>query len=287
MATTNDLNTTLPITVDPTLPRAATNTTPTAATTGSTFDIGSLSDSDLMSLASLLGIDSSQFGGGGTGGGGATGNPDIFQIDPMVADAVSRVYQSQRQLGSDELHRKAVESAGARGLNFSDTPVSDPYMRGQALLESQLRGNEAASLLGIGQDYGKQRDTMLTNLYNVNAGLQQNRNNNLMSLFNTGSTIGMNLAGSRLSNPSQIIGQQGGVNGGGLSGIGAGLTGLASNTGVGNWICGLFSGNGDTPWSNPGGLVYGPQQQNGNLFSGGGGGASNNWWDAAGNLFNL
>ena len=254
MATTNDLNTTLPITVDPTLPRAATvatpTGTPTAATTGNGFDIGSLSDSDLMSLASLLGIDSSAFGGGG-GTGTPGGNPDIFQIDPMVADAVSRVYQSQRQLGTDELHRKAVESAGARGLNFSDTPVSDPYMRGQALLESQLRGNEAASLLGIGQDYGKQRDTMLSNLYNTNASLAQNRQNNLMDLFKTGSQLGATLFTGRNQFPAQTSQQVSGINSGGLGAFGTGLQTLSKNPGlgnaigsglgsIGNWFGGLF-----------------------------------------------
>ena len=251
MATTNDLNTTLPITVDPTLPRAATNTTPTAATTGNGFDIGSLSDSDLMSLASLLGIDSSAFGGGG-GTGTPGGNPDIFQIDPMVADAVSRVYQSQRQLGTDELHRKAVESAGARGLNFSDTPVSDPYLRGQALLESQLRGNEAASLLGIGQDYGKQRDTMLSNLYNTNALIADNRQKNLMDLFKTGSSLGATLYTGRNQFPAQTSQQVSGINSGGLGALGTGLQGLGGTIGgLGGFFGDLL---GFSPSSNNAGL---------------------------------
>jgi len=239
-----DLNTTMPI-EGPPLPRPyAPEGKPiepeTPLTIAQPFDFNSLDDEDLMGLASLLGIDTGAFGG-------QNQNMDMFQIDPAVRDAVSRVYESQRQLGSQELHRKAVESAGARGLNMTDTPVSDPYMRGQALLESQLRGNEAASLLGIGTDWSKHRDTMFSSLYNGDANRDLTRQMGIMSLFNTGSQIGLGLNNNNFTQSSS--GQSGGLSGSGLGAIGVGLQGLGSS-GLGSWLGGLFGGGGDnTPTS--------------------------------------
>ena len=228
MTLPEDLNTTQPIDTDPTLPRSSATTA--TGLNDSAFDFNSLSDNDLMSLASLLGIDSSAFGGQGQ-------NQDMFQIDPAVGSAVSQVYQSQRQLGQDELQRKAVESAGARGLNMTDTPISDPYMRGQALLESQLRGNEAASLLGIGTDWAKHRDNLLGGLYQGDANRATTKSLGMMSLFNTGANIGLGLNSGSFSQSGS--GSSGGLDGRGLGAIGLGLQGLNSSLG------GLFGGGGN------------------------------------------
>jgi len=234
-----NLNTTMPI-EGPPLPRPyAPEGKPiepeTPLTIAQPFDFNSLDDNSLMSLAQLLGINTGGFGGQGGGG-------DMFGIDPAVAEAVSRVYQSQRELGGQELHRKAVESAGARGLNMTDTPVSDPYMRGQALLESQLRGNEAASLLGIGTDWAKHRDTMFSSLYNGDANRDLTKSLGMMSLFNTGSQIGLGLSNNNFTQSSS--GQSGGLSGSGLGAIGVGLQGLGSS-GLGSWLGGLFGGGGN------------------------------------------
>lgn len=229
---------------------AQTNTgaqTPTnAAGGGSLFgNFDSMSDNDLFSLASSLGIDANQFMGGG-----GNENLDMFQIDPAVSKAVSQIYQSQRDLGNDQLRRSAIEMAGGRGLNTTDTPIFDPYLRNQAVFESQLRGNEASTTLGLAQDYNKQRDTFLSGLFNTQQQLQQQAQTNRMAMANTGSGVGLGLNDARMRRPTGSTVTTSGVNGqqlsSGIGAIGAGLSGLSSLFGGGNGglIGGLLRGLG-------------------------------------------
>jgi hypothetical protein len=205
------------------------------AQSGSLFDYDSMSDNDLFSMAQSMGIDPQQFMGGGT-----NQNLDMFQIDPAVGDAVSRIFQSQRDLGNEQLRRSAIEATGSRGLNMTDTPIFDPYMRNQALFESQLRGGEASSLLSLAQDYNKQRDTFLSGLFNTQQTLQQQASSNRMALLEQGSQVGLGLNNARMRRDTGSTVSQSGLTPGqigtGTSAIGAGLSGLSSLTGLGGAI---------------------------------------------------
>lgn len=201
-------------------------------------DLNGLSDSQLMDLARMFGIDTSFMGGGN------------ISIDPEVRANVSRAFQSQRDLGNQELYRGAIEAAGARGLNLSDTPIGDPYLRNRALFESQLRGNEAASLLGLSEgrfntneqtrrfqsEQGRMRDTQRQNfmsgLLNFQQALQQQAFQNRLALAGQGGTTTTVRAGGGV-NPSAI--------GAGIGAIGSGLGGLNLG-GIFDWASGLFGG---------------------------------------------
>ena len=119
--------------------------------TGGNLD--TMSDAELLALAGRLGIDTSPFTIGTMPGpfGGAAGGNNIT-LSPEVQNQVNQVYDSQRSLGNEELRRSATEAAGARGLNLTDTPISDPYGRQRALFESQLRGNEAGTMLNMSEN---------------------------------------------------------------------------------------------------------------------------------------
>lgn len=202
-------------------------------------NLDAMSDDELANLARSLGIN---FGGGQ--------NPDIFSIDPRVESTVGRIFDAKRSLGQEELRRKAVEATGARGLNMTDTPIFDPYMRGLGLFESQLRGDEAQSLLGIGQDYSRQRDSFLQNLYNVQAQIAQNAENNRVNLFSNMANIGLGLNSNRMGRPTGTTQTTTGINPGnlgaglGLIGSGLGALGNINYSGIGDWLSGVFGGGG-------------------------------------------
>lgn len=137
-----------------------------------------MSDQDLLAQAQQLGIDTAQFTIGANPAVSAFGQaptpigvnplgeqfgqaPNVpFQfgdlsanamLPPEVRQAVAQTFQSQRELGQQGLTEQALEASGQRGLRPSDTPIAGPLTRAQALLESQLRGGEAAALLGLSQ----------------------------------------------------------------------------------------------------------------------------------------
>ena len=90
-----------------------------------------------------------------------------FSVSPEVRDLVTKQYQAQRDLGNQDIKRAATEAAGSRGMALSDTPIGDPYLRAVALLNSQLGGQEAQSVLGLGADYQKFRETSLENRFGL------------------------------------------------------------------------------------------------------------------------
>ena len=247
-----------PVAPAPAAPLGNTGLGLSATTSGFQGDLNSLSDSQLMDLAQQYGIDTSWMGA------------NNITLDPAVQQAVSQVYGSQRELGNQDLMRSAIEAAGARGLNLSDTPIADPYLRNKALMESQLRGNEAASLLGLSQNrYAQnqaqnqfqteqsrlnqvQNQNFLTNLYSFQQNLAQSAAQNRLQLANQAAQLGLGLSNARLSQPGNTSTTSGtsGFNpqqfGTGISAIGAGLQGL-SGLDLGS----LFSTSPYSLWNGP------------------------------------
>lgn len=135
-----------------------------ASTQQSNIPLMGMSDADLLAQAQQLGIDVNQpqFQINANPVVNAFGQvPNVpFQfgdlsansmLPPEVQQAVAQTFQSQRELGQQDLIQQALEAAGLRGLRPSDTPIAGPLTRAQALMESQLRGQEAGSLLNLGQ----------------------------------------------------------------------------------------------------------------------------------------
>ena len=124
-----------------------------------------LTDEQLAQLASSLGINSQDFLMAPPAGVLDFNEPiaPSFAVSPEVRDLVSKQYGAQRTLGTENIRREAQSAAGARGLSLIDTPISDPYMRALALMESQLGGQEAQSVLGLGANYQQFREGALQN----------------------------------------------------------------------------------------------------------------------------
>ena len=132
-----------------------------------------------------------------------------FTLPEDVRNQVALACQGQRELGSQDLRRAAIEAAESRGLNFSDTPIADPYLRSRALMESQLRGQEAQALLGLserGRDFLQQqriaREQALQNRFGLTTQNQAQRYQAILGRLGLaeqgrqfGGQFGLNLAG--------------------------------------------------------------------------------------------
>lgn len=161
------------------------------------YNLDNLTDEQLIQLAGSLGIDTQEFSMNPPAGvlnfnepvpgvsqalpSALTGAlPNLagfnepvspsFTVSPEIRDLVAREYQAQRGLGTENIRREAQAAAGARGLSLVDTPISDPYMRALALLESQLGGQEASSVLGLGERYNQFREGALQNRFGLLEG---------------------------------------------------------------------------------------------------------------------
>lgn len=122
-----------------------------------------LTDDQLSELARSLGINSQDFlinPPAGVLNFNEAISPE-FSVSPEVRELVKKQFQSQRTLGSENIKRAATESAGSRGLTLEDSPIGDPYLRAIALLESQLGGAEAESVLGFGERFGQFRENAM------------------------------------------------------------------------------------------------------------------------------
>ena len=106
-------------------------------------------------------------------------NPN-FTISPEIRELVAREFNAQRDLGNQDIKRAALEAAGGRGMALSDTPIGDPYLRAVALLNSQLGGQEAQSVLGLGQNYNQFRENSLQGRQGIlNQIINSSRSQNL------------------------------------------------------------------------------------------------------------
>lgn len=200
------------------------------------MDLDSLTDDQLIQLGQSLGIDHTSFLMNPPEGVLNFNEPisPSFSISPEVRDLVAKQYGAQRALGTENIRREAQGAAGARGLSLVDTPISDPYLRAIALLESQLGGKEAESVLGLGERYGQFREGALQNRtgllesmrkaaraqsflesqsskeFDLNVADFQNRLRqqavqNRLQLATTMANLGINLSGQRTGTPTSSV----------------------------------------------------------------------------------
>jgi|TARA_R110001583_G_scaffold33397_7_gene112707 hypothetical protein len=101
-------------------------------------DLDALSDDELLALAEQSGIPTEEFG-----------IPSIT-IPQSTRDLVSREFAPVREQMFEDLTRGAIAAAGRRGLEFSDTPIAEPFLRSLALGTSKIGGAEAGKTLELG-----------------------------------------------------------------------------------------------------------------------------------------
>ena len=195
-----------------------------------------LTDDQLSELAGSLGINTQDFlmnPPAGVLNFNEAISPE-FSVSPEVRGLVGKQFQAQREVGTENIKREAQAAAGSRGLSLVDSPIGDPYLRALALLESQLGGQEAQSVLGFGERYGQFRENAMqgrTGLlesirkaaraqsflesqsakeFDLNVGEFQNRLRqqafqNRLQLATTMRNLGLGLSGQRTGTPTSQV----------------------------------------------------------------------------------
>jgi hypothetical protein len=68
-------------------------------------------------------------------------------VSPELKGLIDQTYNFEQQRALQDLQRFGVESAGSRGLNISDTPISQPLMRAGGDVISSMASNRAGRTL--------------------------------------------------------------------------------------------------------------------------------------------
>ncbi len=78
---------------------------------------------------------------------------DLDQVrTPEDLDAaVAPIFDLAARRGGEDIQRRGIELAGARGLNLSDTPLAAPLLREQRELTEGLAGARANAILDLQQ----------------------------------------------------------------------------------------------------------------------------------------
>ena len=111
----------------------------------------------------------------------SVGAPNVT-VSPEARGLVRREFDAARGLASENLLQTARTAAGRRGMRLIDTPIGDPLLRSQALLESQLGGQEASTILGLStnlrdflQEQARNRESAIQGRFGLEAGRNINR----------------------------------------------------------------------------------------------------------------
>lgn len=163
-----------------------------------------------------------------------------LNLSPEVLAMVNQIYDQQQNLAQQQIQRTATAAAGTRGLNITDTPIGDPYLRATGESASAIRAAQAQSMLGLREAELARAGGQVSYL---DALKQQRSFANPMAFANFAGGLGANLYGSRMggrrvlsgeysSDKGTIPGIMGlaGSIGGGIAGLGAmgGLSGIGT-----------------------------------------------------------
>jgi hypothetical protein len=99
-----------------------------------------------------------------------------YALSQPEQDAINQIYNNQRNQAQYNLNLAAQDNATARGMNLSDSPVANEYVRQLALLEGNLGASQAADLMNRGD---ANRNFGLNALGFANGLMQQNFQNRL------------------------------------------------------------------------------------------------------------
>jgi hypothetical protein len=208
---------------------------------------------DALLYESLNQLRAGQYGGG--------------SVSPELKGLIDQTYAFEQKRALEDLQRFGVESAGSRGLNLSDTPISQPLMRaggdvvssmasqraGRTLDERNTSLNRALQQTGMGFDQQNQFNNMAFNTRQQATGaidqnlarsqalrqfseeLRQRQIQNMMAAAQMQMQFGLGLYGPRFGSGSTTVTGGGPSAGSMLAGAGAGaasgaLSGAAMGT---------------------------------------------------------
>jgi hypothetical protein len=192
--------------------------------------------------------------------------------------AINQIYNNQRMNARYNMDLAAQDNATARGLNLSDSPVANEYVRQLAMLESNLGAAQAGDLMNRGD---ANRNFGLNALGFANGLMQQNFQNRLgvnqmlptanaqlMAPLMQNRLAQTSTSGTMTNTPSGFDTMMRGIGaaGGLMMGAGMGLGGLGS-MGLGS------AGAGATQQALGQGIVMGTQGAMGSPGLSGGGGS--------------
>ena len=159
-------------------------------------------------------------------------------IPPDVENLIGTIFNTRQDEVQRQINQAASGAAGARGMNITDTPIGEPYLRTTANAAQNLRGQQAQALLGARSEELSRAGGYMTYLDQLKNLLNFQ---NPLSLFGAASGFGSNLYGSRMSG-TRVVGQTSTSQGwgqpvgqmlGGVGGFMGGIPGVAGSFGAG------------------------------------------------------
>jgi hypothetical protein len=118
-----------------------------------------------------------------------------LNLSPEVLAMVQQIYDQQQNTAQQQIQRTATAAAGTRGLNITDTPIGDPYLRATGESASAIRAAQAQAMLQL-------RESELAraggNVQYLDALKQQRSFSNPLAFANFAGGLGANLYGSRI-----------------------------------------------------------------------------------------
>lgn len=160
-----------------------------------------------------------------------------LNLSPEVLAMVNQIYDQQQNLAQQQIQRTATAAAGTRGLNITDTPIGDPYLRATGESASAIRAAQAQSMLGLREAELARAGGQVSYL---DALKQQRSFTNPLAFANFAGGLGANLYGSR-------IGGRRALSGGGSSDTGW-IPGVMNTIGsIGSGLGAIFKGTNVLP----------------------------------------
>lgn len=151
-----------------------------------------------------------------------------LNLSPEVLAMVSQIYDQQQNLAQQQIQRTATSAAGARGLNITDTPIGDPFLRATGESAAAIRAAQAQAMLGLRENELSRAGGQVSYL---DALKQQRSFANPLAFANFAGGLGASLYGSRMGG-TRVTGQMTSD-----TGVIPGLADLAG--GVGGLLTGL------------------------------------------------
>ena len=135
------------------------------------------------------------------------------EYSPETRALVKSAYDPARERGTEDIRQFALELAGEKGLNLSDTPVGGEALRAQERLLSRLSGAEANALINV---QGRQQEFALAS-EEFQENLRQRSLQNRLALAGGSAQAGLGLGQLRSSLFRPMAVDRGGL---GLSDVG-------------------------------------------------------------------
>ena len=127
-----------------------------------------------------------------------------LNLSPEVLATVQQIYDQQQNQAQQQIQRTAIGAAGSRGLNITDTPIGDPYLRATGESATAIRAAQAQSLLGLREAELARAGGQVSYL---DALKQQRSFANPLAFAQFAGGLGANLYGSRIGGRRVLSGE--------------------------------------------------------------------------------